>query len=349
MERISSLLIDRFRRLPRVGADTWQGGLVRLPTWLGDGGDGRPYRPWGAVWVSRSGSVHLKIESARGQADWQLAVEALLELGLKRHLAGCRPGSIEVSDDALADRLRQVLGLQDLVVTVLPELPAVSLMLLEMERSMGGGRPAAPGALHEPGVTIERLRAFAEAARRFYEAAPWRYLTDEDLISIETPTAPTGLRHVTVLGAGGHTYGLGFFHSREEHDALQTDMAPHAVLQQAPWSLWFGPITEMPISDVDLWEAHHLPVAGDDAYPVAAQVSADEEIRRPDAGTLAYLEGLLRVLAETTEEEIDAGRCWSHSMLLSVNRQVGGSQTGERWNDFQRRLAGSWPALSFRI
>ena len=308
MEQASSLIIERFKRLPQRSAERWQGGLVRLPSWVDGGPGGQPYRPWGALWVSAaSGMVHFKIPSEPGVPDWSLALETLLEFGLKRNLAGCRPGSLEVRDEDLGARLRDALGDRELSITVSPDLPAVRQVLAEMARGMEG-RPLPPGALEAPGVTVDRMQAFAKAAKRFYEAAPWQHLTDEDLISIEAPQAQTGLQHVTVLGAGGQTYGLGFFHSADEHDALLGGMAPETFLGSAPWSVWFGAISEMPFGDVDLWEDHDLPVAGGNAYPVAIRVESDEETRRPDAGTLAYLEGLLRALAETTEDEIDQGR-----------------------------------------
>jgi len=43
------------------------------------------------------------------------------------------------------------------------------------------------------GMTIGRVRAFAEAAAEFYRAAPWRYLSDADLIEVELPKPPRGM------------------------------------------------------------------------------------------------------------------------------------------------------------
>jgi len=313
MERVSSLTIERFKRLPRVSSEVWQGGLVRLPTWVDDAPDGRPYRPWGALWVSRtSGTIHLKMESEPVVPDWSLAFEALLEFGLKHRRAGCRPAGLEVRDEVLGGRLHEALGDKDLTVTVSPSLPAIRSVLSEMAKGIGGG-PLPPEALGAPGVTEERMRGFADAAKRFYDAAPWRHLTDEDLIVVEAPTALAGLQYVTVLGAGGQTYGLGFFDSAEEHAALLAGLEPAVFLQRARWSVWFGEITEMPFGDADLWEDHRLPVAGDNAYPVAIQVVSDDVMRRPDARTLAYLEGLLAALAETTEDQIDHAR-WSREV-----------------------------------
>ena len=68
--------LRRFLELPRMAAEVWQGGLVRLPVWINHGPDGKPYRPWGAVWVSRrTGQINQQVESAPGAHDHALALE----------------------------------------------------------------------------------------------------------------------------------------------------------------------------------------------------------------------------------------------------------------------------------
>lgn len=313
MSQVSSLIIERFKRLARRSDDRWQGGLARLPSWIGCGPDGRPYRPWAGIWVSlKTGLVNLKLEPEPGAHDWTLALNALLEFGLKRNLAGYRPGGLEVADEALGSRLLNALGDRDLALTVSPGLPVVRQVLAEMGEQVAGA-PMPPDALDAPGVTVDRMRAFAEAAKRFHEAAPWRYLSDEDLIHVEAPAVQRGLRHVTVLGAAGRVFGLGFFESAGDHDEVHARLEPEALTEKARWSLFFGRMPEMPFGDAELWEERGLPVAGDDAYPVAVRFSPDGKLRRPDAAVLSYLEGLLRALAETTEDEIDQGR-WARQI-----------------------------------
>lgn len=199
MSQVSSLIIERFKRLPRRSGERWQGGLVRLPTWVDRGPESKPYRPWAAIWVSHStGLVHLKVEPEPGAHDWTLALEVLLEFGLKAKLAGGRPESLEVADEGLGARLLGALGDRDLGLTVSSDLPAVRQALAAMHE-YAERAPLPPDALDAPGVTVDRMRAFAGAAKRFYEAAPWRHLTDEDLIHVEAPKKEPGLRHVVVL------------------------------------------------------------------------------------------------------------------------------------------------------
>jgi tetratricopeptide (TPR) repeat protein len=314
MSPVSPLLIARFAQLPRNSAEVWQGGLVRLPAWVENGPDGRPYRPWAAIWVSlRTGRMHMKMEPALGAHDPGLALETLLEFGLNKKLAGCRPARLEVADEDVGAYLVRALGDDHLTFTVYRDLRAVKQVLAHYGKTIGGA-PLPPDALDTPGVTIERMRAFGEAAKRFYLGAPWRYLTDEDLIHVEAPAAERGLRHLTVLGGGGQVFGLGFFETLEDFEAVQADPDPETFTQaRSRWAVWYGPIEDMPFGDADLWEDHGLPVAEDQAYPVALRIGPNATVVRPDARVLAYLEGLLLALAETSEGEIDQGR-WTRQV-----------------------------------
>lgn len=314
MSPASPLLIARFAQLPRVSSEAWQGGLVRLPAWVEKGPDGKPYRPWAGVWVSlRTGRVHLKIEPEFGAHDPSLALEALVEFGLDKNLAGCRPARLEVTGEELGAYLVRALGDEGLTFTVSRDLRAVKQLLAHFGEHTSGA-PLPPDALDAPDVTVERMRAFAAAARGFYLAAPWRYLTGEDLIHVEAPIGEPGLRHLTVLGAGGQVFGLGFFETPEDFETLLGDPESYAHVQgRGRWAVWFGPISDMPFGDVDLWEDHGLPVAGDEAYPVAIRFGPQAAIRRPDARALTYLEGLLLALAETSEADIDQGR-WTRQV-----------------------------------
>src|SRR5712691_1619071 len=206
MPPISSLVIDRFKRLPRRSDEVWQGGLVRARAWVEEP-DGSVRRPWAAVWVSlATGLMNVQLATADAASDASLALQVLADLGLK--FARCRPARLEVADGALGAQLASALGDPELSVSVRSDLPAVDRMVREMERA-GDDAPAPPDALDARGVTVERMRAFAAAARDFYQAAPWQHLSDADLIRVESPAVASGLRYLTVLGAPGPPFGLG--------------------------------------------------------------------------------------------------------------------------------------------
>jgi tetratricopeptide (TPR) repeat protein len=310
MTKVSSLTLARFMRLPRRSADTWQGGILRMPMWM-DGPDGTPYRPWGAAWVSlETGLVNVKLAEA-DSGDWTLALDALLELAFE--FARTRPAALQVADKALGEQLVRAVGDTELSVTVDSRLAEVKAMVEQM--AVGTNGAPLPGALEGRGVTVERMRAFAAAARDFYGAMPWRHLSDEDLIHVETPRVGEGFRHVTVLGRAGETFGLGFFTSEKNFEKLHASPDPATLLEgRGRWTVLFGAPWETPISDLDLWQEHGFPVAGPEAYPVAMQVGASGRVRRPNSRELSDIETILLALSRTSEVEIDQGR-WSHHVM----------------------------------
>jgi tetratricopeptide (TPR) repeat protein len=306
-----SLIIDRFKRLPRRSSDVWQGGLVRARTWVEEP-DGRVRRPWAAVWVSlATGMMNVQLAESSRASDPGLALQVLVDLGLK--FARSRPARLEVADGTLGAELAEALADPELTVSVRADLPAVDRVVREMEQGMGDAPPL-PEALDAPGVTVERMRAFAEAARDFYQAAPWQHLSDEDLIHVEAPALASGLRHFTVLGAAGQTFGLGFFTSPRDFDAVHAAAHAEGLLARGgKWTVLYGSIDEMPFGDGNLWDDQRLPVAGPSAYPVAMWYGPDGKLRRPRAQELAHATAILLALARSTEEEIDRGR-WSHEV-----------------------------------
>jgi tetratricopeptide (TPR) repeat protein len=321
MSPIPPDMLSRFGRLPRNPAEVWQGGAVRIPAWVEKGPGGKPYRPWGAFWVSlRTGIVHEKSGPDGEVPAPALMLEALLEFGLKRELAGCRPSRIEVADEALATYLRGALTDAGVAVSVTKDLAAVKDVLAHLAEHMSG-KPLPPNAMDGSGVTVERVRAFAIAARDFFQAAPWRHLTGEDLVHVESPVA-AGLRHLTVLGGAEQTFGLGFYEKLEDFESLFNARDPEDYFERrGKWAVLYGPIMDLSFDDADLWAERGLPVADDQAYPVAVWFGPGGEIRRPDAGTLADMEGLLLALAATGEEQIDRGR-WSREVRTSDGPKV---------------------------
>lgn len=169
-------------------------------------------------------------------------------------------------------------------------------------------RSPVPGSLSGEGVTVEQMAAFAEAAVRFLAAELWNHLEDDDPIRVESEVDVPELRFVSILGKAGYPYGL-LFH-RDIRFFLEGDEEPLLeAARQGFWSIGFDSAGEAPPEDLKLWRRHGLPLAREDAYPVAMYLGgADSAVRRPDARLLGLFEGLFRALAATTEDEMDSGR-----------------------------------------
>ena len=213
----TSITLARFKRVPQRTGEVWQGGIFRFPIWADDPADpdGPPLRPSGVIWVSlRTGLVHAALAKEGGAATPELALETLLQFGLKRakELEG-RPARIEVRDPGLRDALAAPLAALDTAIVVVEDQPAVRDALRTFEEEDEESDPM-PGLLEAGGMSVERVRAFAEAAALFYAAHPWDRLANEDLIAVESEQVPRNMRFVGVLGQASEFRGLSFFDSR---------------------------------------------------------------------------------------------------------------------------------------
>ena len=309
--------LSRFKRLAET-EDVWEGALVALPAWI-ETPHGDPERARGAVWAStRRQLAHVKMFAA-GSGD-DVLLSALAEMGTSAKLAGYRPRAVRVSDTRLAGLLRDELADLGIAVDLADDLPAVRHFVEALAEA--SVETPVPAALDAPGVTPARLAAFADAARRFFDAAPWRHLDDGDLIEIEEPKAGRGLSLFGVMGKAGEVFGLGFFSSVAQYRAILAEAPVDEILEDGgEWAVYFSPAWETAFGDLDAWDALGLPLASGDAYPTAIRLDTQRGPQRPDAGRLAYLEGVLRVLAETSETEMDTGR-WSRTVPTAEGEQT---------------------------
>ncbi len=279
-------------------------GVIRMPTGVRDE-TGKPFYPRMALAVDAASGMIVKFEMSEPGDDAATLAESLLH-SIVEQMNGL-PKQILVRDLAVARALRNVLAGDPInVVTVRESLP----MLDEAFETFGefkglGPRTSKPGLLDEPGMSLERLIAFAEAAREFYLARPWQHLMDDDLIEIASPKGPKATRCTQVLGAAGQVFGLGFVASVEAHIELSRNQTiPHGGM----WSLQFGDLDSIPFADGETWEKHRLPLVDPEAYPALLKYLRSSDPKYPSADELSWAEGLLRALALVTEAQIDSGR-----------------------------------------
>ncbi|UCC96879.1 MAG: tetratricopeptide repeat protein [Phycisphaerales bacterium] len=307
--------VERLKRLPQRTKETWQGGLTRLPLWV-QGEDRTPYRPWIAGWVSiKTKLVHATEPQESKEKSFEMALNALTDFACNQELAGYRPTKIEVRDSALAEHLGRLLAEAGIEVEQRNKLFTFDQIIADLAEHVDD-HPTAPSALAAKGVTVELMWAFADAAAQYYRAKPWQQFMNEDLIEVESPFVDPALRYLTVLGSGGTTFGLGFYDSVSQFESLFEQTDPTSFAVDKHWVLFFEPITTLPLGDADLWEDHGLPVADVQAYPAAFCLEPDLKQRRPGPDILCYLEGLMRSLALTTEDEMDSGR-WAKAVLTA--------------------------------
>jgi tetratricopeptide (TPR) repeat protein len=224
-----------------------------------------------------------------------------------------RPTRVEVRDPGLAGMIRAALDDAGIELALVERLEAVDEVLAEMTRRLAGAA-GATSLFSGSGVTIERVRAFAEAAVAFHRAALWNLLTDEDLVRVDTPVPDDCLRCFTVLGGAGIERGIGFYRTEQDlRRLLARETAEQYLAGARLWLFSFERVFELPIADSELWETRELPLAHAEAYPSLMCAESSGPGEPADAARLTFVEGLLRTLAATTEDELDRGR-WSKTV-----------------------------------
>lgn len=317
-----------FRKLRSKKGEVWQLDRHEAPFWTTQDEGGRPYRPRRVVcWSLRTGRY-----TASPQGPGEPGLEAFREVVIQTARAWkLRPERIEMTDSRLAEELAGLLSAEDVPVEVRADLPELRAFLAEWGLSLRSTLP--PEALSGPGVTVERMAAFAQAAADFVRAAPWRHLGVDDLLLLEAPGLPEELRCARVLGPPGLTGGVLFRPEEPEEDFAAKgvwgeegwgyeDWEPDPWEDEDPfsqewsWKVSLLPPSGLPPEDVELWIRHELPLAHSQAYPLALRSPLDEGTERPDARLLSWLEAVLAALASTTEEEMDAGY-WEKEVITS--------------------------------
>jgi tetratricopeptide (TPR) repeat protein len=289
-------------KLPPIVDAVVELGVVRMRASVGPTA-ATAYRPRMILWIHQSSGMILHFELGQpGDDGLPFVVRSLPEL--VNRLGGL-PKQIQLRNPTLARELRETLepaGIEVVVRESLPMLDEAVASLMDFKKI--SGKPE-PGLLDEPGMTLDHVMAFAEAAAAFYQAKPWRYLTDDDAIVIESPAGPPGTGVAQVLGAGGQTFGIGFVPTIKAHEELrESGRLPRGGV----WSLTFGNIDSIPYEDGEAWERHSLPLAGPEAFPTFLKLRTSAGLKYPTPDELIWAEGLLRAIAATTEDEIDTGR-----------------------------------------
>lgn len=230
-----------------------------------------------------------------------------------------RPGLIATDAPDVEEHLRASLAavVPDTEIVAVPGLPPLDAVRDDLARQLGPRAAHDAGPLAGAGVTVDRLRAFADAARDFYNAAPWEHLDGDDLLQVDSPKAPGGQKFAVVMGSGAEVFGLAFYRSRKRYELSLAGHSPAREFAQAPdllFAVVFYAAEEFHPADRTFWREHQLPLANPNAYPCALFYDpVTAEFGRPDHRLLAHAEAMLRALASTTEDEMDTGR-WTKTV-----------------------------------
>ncbi|MBS1253010.1 MAG: hypothetical protein MAG451_02055 [Anaerolineales bacterium] len=290
--------IAEVQALPQVN-ETWEVAVRTLPTWVFDD-DTEPYRPHGILVVNRGRSLVIFNDMIQRKPSVAEVRDALLK-AMSHPTSGAgeprRPAVVVVDDQALTEPLRFELNAFDIRCKA-GSTPEVDAAWAELETYLAGGREPIPGLLDNPRVTPEQVGDLFEAAAEFYDVMPWEWMLDEDMIAVRYPVPDGQWRFASVMGYAGMEFGLAVFEDISDYDILATALPEDTIGMMAYRSLTFDDIMTMPFGDVEALERYGWDVAADDAYPIPAIFTKQEEVKRPGPEEIDWYTVALRAIVD---------------------------------------------------
>ena len=195
---------------PRKQDLEWIGGRYTLSRNIQENGE--LIRPAVILWIElpRLIIVGSKMFDSREPVSF---AQTLSEAMAHPHEGSARkPSRIRVADEELAEELRRIAGGIPVVVAQVPELDAV---VADMERSFSEAMPTELSYLAGGSIAPEVVARLFAAASRFFRAAPWRHVTENQLIGVDIPALEIEGGCLCVVGGQGESFGLLLFRSLE--------------------------------------------------------------------------------------------------------------------------------------
>ncbi|MBE8966717.1 hypothetical protein IQ277_10815 [Nostocales cyanobacterium LEGE 12452] len=191
-----------------------------------------------------------------------------------------RPQRIVVKDREIQFYLRGVLQDLDIAIDYAPELPLIDELFRGFADILNSQTPDLPPQYAQ----ILREKAFA-----IWQAAPWEFLQEQQILSIEINKWDVGTLYASVMGMLGMEYGILFYRSEESlkqfraavlTDEESTEHLEEAFLKQDCLFLTFESVDETDEDDDEEDDLADLPLSEID----------------PTFGNIHPLEGLRSVL-----------------------------------------------------
>jgi hypothetical protein len=177
------------------------------------------------IWVDGSEGVVRAMEKVADDSGMEAVVRTLLRAMEYPHKPAQpgRPQKIIVKDRELLFFLRGVLQDLDITLDYVPELPIIDELFRGLEDAVGG-RP--------PKVPPQYLKPLNEQAEALWEDAPWDYLGDHQIISIELNYGGIDTFYVSILGLLGLDYGILLYRSLDSLKSFRASILANTSMEK---------------------------------------------------------------------------------------------------------------------
>ncbi len=328
----------------------WIGGRYEIPNKVREGGSS--FYPEVILWMELPRGVILSSKISHPGEPISIT-EALLE-AMEQPIEGSsrKPSQIRVADGNLAEELR---GVVDVTVVVAP-VPELDEAFSELIETLAGAGPLAMVQSYLAGGNSPAVVArLFSAAGSLFRAAPWRDVSEDQLVRVDIPSLAVDGVCLSVIGGAGESFGLLLFQSLEAYEALAA--APPApaseeeLLAARPnretslLSLSFDRKRDIPAPMLKEISHYRWPVAATKAYPTLMAVDknaipkppTEREFRIVTACATAFLE-FLAVHLDLFDEEDPETICESFTagdgLTVTLTAPYGTTGTSIEVEDF---------------
>ena len=265
------------KRKPTRPTREWIGGRLLSPFFVQDREE--PYCPEMVVWLEQPSGLIVGQEVFAPE-DTRGALARVLLVALERPAAGPRrqPGRIRVAEESFAAELREAVG-DSIPITVAPT-PELDDLLDEMLRSIPQ-EDEELSYLEEGRIPPETVAKLFDGAQLLYRAAPWKIVTDDQVLHMDIPELGVEGACVSIIGNLAQSLGIIIFPDLAGFDAVGL-MAEDPLPQKgridlgSDWlSLSFEQEWDLPTKMRHEVETYGWSVAGKAAYPLVDRRDRD--------------------------------------------------------------------------
>jgi len=317
-----STTLERLRKLPvhKDSDEVWEVGIVEVPMPVQEAADAPTWLPKMGLCVSSRGGVSASMPERPQDLRPTALLEALSAFALNPLTKDAKPlnylpgrvRSMPLPRIIMTPFINAMRAL-GVSVEVKDDLPFIddfmNSMLEHDDASLPDGAPRIPAIMKTQGITVDRVRSFAEAAAAFWKAHPWRLFDEEVAWEVSPRPSWDFFGSCLVMGGGGFEFGLAFLPRSLDinHMKLMGSLGGEPLAGwDTKWSLLYFDRNKAPAQDVALWSREGLSLAGPTAFPVALGITQAGKVLRPSPEQLTLVESLLRIFSTATQAEVHA-------------------------------------------
>jgi hypothetical protein len=288
-------------------AVTWEADVLPITARIGDDPAARP-----AMLLVAVGALPAHVDLLSHPPSDAAGVARTLEdaVATAMKTVGEAPPGLVVRAHEVASLLSRSSLLHDIPVHASSSLPMIDTIFGDMAASMSvlgaGARVASPETWAGWDLPPGDIVRIFEAAAAFHEAAPWRFVTNEQVLEATFPDGHTWT--ICVLGNGGVQFGLALYeHPDDVFRFLDADdrAEPFAGASGAILSLTFDDALAIPKRMRSEITKRRWKVAGPAAYPVLVAVNTIAGgVTREQAADLATLLDAVPAFIERHRSEL---------------------------------------------